>query len=78
MVNSGVFIRKNCNVSQDVTIRQTNRGPRKSYPIMGDRSDARVKRRVQIGNNVALVANCVVTKDVPDTSVVVGTPGKVI
>ncbi len=31
-----------------------------------------------MGNNVAILANCVVTKDVPDNSVVVGVPGKVI
>ena len=31
-----------------------------------------------IGNNVAIGANCVVTKDVPDNGVVVGVPGKVM
>ena len=33
---------------------------------------------VKIGNNVAIGANCVVTRDIPDNSVVVGIPGKVI
>lgn len=33
---------------------------------------------MKIGNNVAIGANCVVTKDIPDNSVVVGIPGKVI
>lgn len=33
---------------------------------------------IKIGNNVAIGANCVVTKDIPDNAVVVGIPGKVI
>jgi serine O-acetyltransferase len=33
---------------------------------------------VNIGNNVAVGANCVVTKDIPDNGVVVGIPGKII
>ncbi|OUS69951.1 serine acetyltransferase [Paenibacillus sp. MY03] len=33
---------------------------------------------VNIGNNVIIGANCVVTKDVPDNSVVVGVPGRII
>ena len=39
---------------------------------------AKIVGAVRIGNNVAIGANCVVTKDVPDNSVVVGIPGKVI
>jgi serine O-acetyltransferase len=33
---------------------------------------------VRIGNDVAIGANCVVTKDVPDHAVVVGVPGKIV
>jgi serine O-acetyltransferase len=33
---------------------------------------------VEIGDNVAIGANCVVTKDIPDNAVVVGIPGKVL
>lgn len=33
---------------------------------------------VKIGNNVSIGANCVVTSNIPNNSVVVGIPGKVI
>ena len=34
--------------------------------------------RISIGSNVAIGANCVVTKDVPDNAVVVGIPARVV
>jgi serine O-acetyltransferase len=39
---------------------------------------AKIVGAVRIGDRVAIGANCVVTKDVPDDSVVVGVPGTVI
>jgi serine O-acetyltransferase len=39
---------------------------------------AKIIGAVRVGNNVAIGANCVVTKDVPDNAVVVGVPGKII
>ena len=59
-----------------------NRGTNKGYPVLGDNiyigPGAKIVGAVRIGNNVAIGANCVVTKHVPDNSVVVGVPGKVI
>ncbi len=76
------IIGKNLNISQGVTIAGRNRGKYKGYPIIGDNvyigPGAKVIGAVNIGNNVAIGANCVVTKDIPDNSVVVGVPGKVI
>jgi acetyltransferase-like isoleucine patch superfamily enzyme len=40
--------------------------------------DAMIMYGVTVGNNVVIGARSVVTKDVPDNSVVVGVPGKVI
>ncbi len=75
-------IGKNCNLSQGVTIGKTNRGKNKGYPMIGDNvyigPGAKVIGAVRVGNNVAIGANCVVTKDVPDNAVVVGIPGEVI
>ena len=75
-------IGKNCNISQTVTLGQANRGKNKGYPTLGDNvyigPGAKIVGSVKIGNNVAIGANCVVTKDIPDNSVVVGIPGKVI
>lgn len=82
VVNDKSTIGKNCNISHGVTLGQSNRGKNKGYPILGDNiyigPGAKIIGAVRIGNNVAIGANCVVTKDVPDSSVVVGIPGKVI
>lgn len=81
-VNYETVIGKNFNISQDVTIGQVNRGERKGCPIIGDNvyvgAGAKIIGKVRIGNNVAIGANCVVTRDVPDNAVVVGIPCKVI
>jgi len=75
-------IGKNCNISQGVTIGKANRGKNKGYPVLGDNvylgPGAKIVGAVKIGNDVAIGANCVVTKDIPDHSVVVGIPGRVI
>lgn len=82
VVNSQSVIGKNCNISQGVTLGKANRGINKGYPTLGDDvyigPGAKIIGAVKIGNNVAIGANCVVTKDIPDNSVVVGIPGKVI
>jgi len=75
-------IGKNCNLSQGVTIGNVPRGKNKGYPTIGDNvyigPGAKVIGCVKVGDRVAIGANCVVTKDVPNDAVVVGVPGKVI
>lgn len=75
-------IGKNCNLSHGVTLGYANRGRNKGAPTIGDNCyigpGAKIIGAIKIGNNVAIGANCVVTKDVPDNAVVVGVPGKVI
>jgi serine O-acetyltransferase len=82
VVSPMAIIGKNCNISQNVTIGQANRGVRKGYPVVGDNvyigPGAKIVGKVHIGTNVAIGANCVVTKDVPDDGVVVGIPGRLI
>jgi serine O-acetyltransferase len=82
VVNAGSVIGKNCNISQCVTLGQANRGKNKGYPVIGDNvyigPGAKIIGKVNIGNNAAIGANCVVTKDAPDNAVVVGVPGEVI
>ena len=82
VVNDQSVIGNNCNISQGVTLGQVNRGKYKGYPQLGDNvyigPGAKIVGAVKVGNNVAIGANCVVTRDVPDGSVVVGIPGRVI
>lgn len=72
----------NCNISHGVTIGIIPRGPRSGAPIIGNNvyfgPGSKVIGKIRVGNNVAIGANCVVTRDVPDNAVVVGIPAKVI
>lgn len=81
-VSAETVIGKNCNLSQGVLIGRVNRGKYKGFPTLGDNvfvgPGAKILGRIHIGNNAAIGANCVVTKDMPDNAVVVGIPGKVI
>jgi serine O-acetyltransferase len=82
IINSQAVIGKNCNISHGVTIGMANRGTKRGVASIGDNvyigPGAKIVGAVKIGNNVAIGANCVVTKDMPDNAVVVGVPGKII
>jgi serine O-acetyltransferase len=82
VVSGGCSIGRDCNISQGVTLGVANRGPRKGFPVIGDRvylgPGAKIVGAVRIGSNVAVGANAVVTHDVPDNAVVVGIPARVI
>lgn len=82
VVNQNVIIGRNCNISPGVILGQTNRGPKKGCPIIGDNvfigPGAKIIGSIVIGNNVAIGANSVVTIDVPDNAVVVGVPGRIV
>lgn len=82
IINPECVIGKNCNLSHGVTLGQANRGRNKGTPVLGDNvyvgPGAKIVGAVRIGNNVAIGANSVVTKDVPNDAVVVGNPARVI
>ena len=71
-----------CNLSQGVTMGQAGRGSEQYTPLIGDRvyigPGAKIFGKVAIGNDVAIGANAVVTKDLPDNAVAVGVPAKII
>ncbi len=82
VVNPLVKIGKNCNLSQGVTIGQLNRGIKKGVPVIGNNvyigPGAKVIGNIKIGDNVAIGANSVVVDDVPNNSVVIGVPAKIV
>ena len=82
VVNGNAIIGNNVNLSQGVTIGMSNRGERAGYPILRDNiyigPGAKIVGRVVISSGVAIGANAVVTKDIPENAVVVGIPARVI
>lgn len=82
IVHPSVIIGRDCNLSQGVTLGRTNRGEQQGAPVIGDRvyigPGVKIIGAISIGNDVAIGANSVITKSIPDNAVVVGVPGKVI
>lgn len=73
---------KNINVSTGVVIGQENRGPRKGIPTLaGDcwiGANSVIVGNVKIGKDVLIAPLTFVNFDVPDHSVVIGNPAKII
>ncbi len=81
VVNPQTVIGKNFNISQGVLIGNSD-GKRKGVPTIGDNvcinANAIVIGGVNIGNNVLIAPGAFVNFDVPDNSIVIGNPGKII
>jgi len=58
------------------------RGARKGSPVLGDfvwvGINAAIVGNVRIGNDVLIAPNSYINFDVPDHSIVIGNPGKII
>lgn len=82
VVNYKTVIGKNCNISQGVTIGETYGGKNPGVPVLGDNvyigPGAKIIGGITVGNDVAIGANCVLTKSVPDNAIVVGIPGEIL
>lgn len=82
VIHSDTKIGKNVNISQGVTIGQSNRGIKKGTPTIGDNvfigPGVCIYGNIKIGNNVAIGANAVVNTDVPDNAVIAGIPATII
>jgi len=82
VVNVKARIGKNCNIAHNVTIGQANRGRLEGYPTIGDHvwigTGAVIVGNIHIGNNVLIAPNAYVNMDVPENSLVLGNPAKII
>jgi cysteinyl-tRNA synthetase len=75
-------IGENCLLYQGVTLGGTGKEEGKRHPTLGNNvvvgTGAKVLGDIKIGNDVKIGANSVVLNPVPDNSIVVGVPGRVI
>lgn len=82
VIHCDVKIGEKCNIGQNVTIGVGGRGNKSGVPKIGDRvfiaPGAKIFGSITIGNDVAIGANAVVNKDLPNNAVAVGVPAKVI
>lgn len=82
VINGRVTIGNYCNIAHGVTLGQVNRGKMKGYPVIGNYvwigTNAVIVGGVKIGNNVLIAPNTYLNTDVPDNSIVIGNPAKII
>lgn len=81
-INQNAEIGCNVNIHKGVTIGQENRGKRKGAPIIGDNVwigvNSTIVGKIKVGNNVLIAPNSYVNFNVPNNSIVIGNPAKVI
>ncbi len=84
VVGSGVIIRDNVRIYQNVTLGGARVGDHgaQNYPEIGEGTTifagAVIVGRVRIGSNCVVAANAVVRSDVPDNCTVAGIPARII
>lgn len=82
IINPSAKLGKNINIATGVTIGRENRGRRKGVPTIGDNcwigTNAVIVGDVSIGNDVLVAPLTFINFDVPDHSIVVGNPARII
>ena len=82
IINPKAVIGKNVNIATGVTIGQENRGKRAGVPTIGDNcwigTNSVIVGNVTIGSDVLIAPLTFVNFDVPDHSIVIGNPAKII
>ena len=82
VINPDAVLGKNINLSTGVTIGMENRGKRKGAPQISDNcwigTNAVVVGNIKIGSDVLIAPLTYVNFDVPDHSIVIGNPGRII
>lgn len=82
VIHEAARIGRNCNLGHEVTIGWAGRGEKSGVPVLGDRvfiaPGAKVFGKITIGNDVAIGANAVVNKSLPNDAVAAGIPAKIL
>jgi serine O-acetyltransferase len=82
VISTQAIIGRNCNLAHSITIGATRRGPSKGAPHLGDfvwvGTGAVLVGKIKIGTHVLIAPNAYVNFDVPDNSLVIGNPGRII
>ena len=83
VINPNAIIGKNCTIFHNVTIGDSFSDKKSSrYPTIGDNvtifANVLILGGLNIGNNAIIGAGAVVLHDVPENSVVVGNPARII
>ena len=82
VINPDAKLGRNINIATGVTIGVQNRGEKKGAPQISDNcwigTNAVIVGNVQIGSDVLIAPLAYVNFDVPDHSIVIGNPGKII
>jgi len=80
VIHHRVIIGKNTLIAQNVTIGGTSK--KFGVPVIGDNCligpGAKILGAISIGNNCVIGANSVVTKNVPDNSLMGGVPARIL
>ncbi|HBB2770671.1 TPA: serine acetyltransferase, partial [Escherichia coli] len=81
VIGKNVNIGKKCIVYQNVTIGVSN-NKFEDYPVIGNNvtiyAGAIIIGKVIIGDNAIIGAGCIVTKDVPEGKIAIGSPMKIM
>lgn len=82
VINEAAKIGDNCNIAHSTTIGQASRGKLKGAPSIGNNvwigTGSVIIGKITIGNNVLIAPNTFLNKNVPDNSLVIGNPCKII
>lgn len=82
IIHPDCIIGRNVNIATGVTLGQENRGARRGTPTLGDDvwigTNAVVVGKITVGSDVLIAPLAYVNFDVPDHSIVIGNPARVI
>lgn len=81
-INEKAIIGNNVNILKGILIGYNPRGEKEGCPIIGDRvwigPNSIIVGKVKVGNDVLIAPGAFINFDVPDNSIVIGNPGKII